>query len=202
MATKAKSTGFVLTGAIHKAIARDLASVSDSGAAMLSMREHLLKHVGSVKGLRGKPLPDADVARIADELKAEFTARPTISEKSVGPMTSTAAKVARCAPILAAMEPDKFAALNTWGKVAKFCTALQAAEFDLSKVSMEAAKADPVKLTVRSLKGILGGKSKHKCHSKGAKAVIALLAMRCGLNMGPIGEEYFDRAEAVKFLGL
>lgn len=206
MTAKAKPVGFVLTSSVRNTIAANLTTVGDQGAVMMSLRDSFIKSLGNIKSLRGKPLPDADVDDIGDKVAAEYAKRVeagTLKDSSVKPMVSDAKKIARCAPILATMEATAFRErCGNYGQTRKFCTALQKCDYKLADVPTTAGKADPVALTARSIKSILNGKGKHKFQTKGAKAALVLWAMRSGINLGTVGEEYFDRAEAQKFLGV
>lgn len=205
MATKPKVEGFVLTDAIRNTIAQGIVGVSDQGAQMMSLRDTFVTSLGKLKNLRGKPLPDADVSRIADTLREMYQSRVaagTVKETSVKALVSTAAKVARCAPVLAAMEESEYRVhCNNWANTRKFCTALQKANFIVGDVKLESAQSDPVGLTARSIKSILKSTGKHKFQSKAAKAALAHWANKAGIVLGTAGEEHFDRTAAEKFMG-
>ena len=202
----AKSKGFALTEAISNTLCKGLVNVSDTGAAYLTLHETFMQTVGKIKGLRGKPLPDADVARIGDTLRVMYAKRVeagTVKDTSVKSLVSTALKVAKCSPVLASMDNATFLKYcRNWTETRAYCTALKAANYKLADVKIEDAKSDPIRRGASAIKGILKAKSKHKLHSKGCKAAFALLASRANVNLGSAGEEWFSREEALAFLGL
>ncbi len=138
---KAKSTAAV-SKMIDKVRATRIASAitdcADHRGAVLTMRERLLSEY---KGCGRSPLDKESADLVRDAIETNLRARKTISEKSVGPMTSTAAKIAAYMPCMLALEARDFAKVSdSYAALAKFATAVKRAEGDARSALAEATK--------------------------------------------------------------
>lgn len=165
-------------------IAQAIADCADKRALVMTMRERLL---GEFKGLPRKALDDTQAALVRDAIEANLKARKTVSESSVGPMTSTAAKIARFMPCMLGMEVAKFATISeSYATLAKFATAVKAADGDtdaaLDATRKKAAKKDYKKAAASHFKALYGMKD-GKFFTPKQKSAIVTLAAECGIEL-------------------
>jgi hypothetical protein len=109
-------------------IVKIIANAGDSAGQMLTLRSTL---AAQFKGLPRKMLGETETALLKDKFKAEFESRDTIAEKSVGPLTTNATKVARCMPVILGLSSEDYAKVGgSWGSLCKFATQVQSHEGD------------------------------------------------------------------------
>lgn len=191
MAAKTKSEQAVnptadskLNTATRRAIVGAIVEATDKRAAAGTFLASILHLGNSLKAYWGKPLPEADVKLIADDCKAEYERRGH-TEGSVKSLTSAAAKLARCCPVIAKLD-HKF---NGIDDVKKYCTALQQQKFNAkAALALHTAekKKDPSKslqIHARSMLAV-GEDSKAKVFSAENRAVLVLAFDILGIDIG------------------
>lgn len=170
-------------------IVKIIANVGDSGGQVRSMREQL---VSEFKGAARKPLDKAVADMFRDRFESEFKARSTISESSVGPMTSDATKVATWMPVILGVSAENFAIVGkSWGTLKKFGTQLNKHEGDVDAALAtftKAAKKDYKKSSAAHLKALLG-MNDGKFWNAAEKALIVALADLKKIDLGERGTD-------------
>lgn len=171
-------------------IAQAIADCADRRALVLTMRERLL---GEFKGLPRKPLGETEAALVRDALQANIEARDTVSESSVGPMVSTAAKIATYMPCILGLEAAKFAVVSeSYGTLAKFATAVKDAEGDVNAAIAEFSKGKKTnykKSAAAHLKALVGLKN-GKFLNAAQKALAVALADSLGIDFGEVSTDH------------
>ncbi len=170
-------------------IAQAIADCADKRALVFSMRERLLVEF---KGFGRKPLDDTQAAMVKDALTANITARKTVGESSVGPMVSTALKIATFMPCMLGMEAAKFATVSeSYATLAKFATQVKANEGDCD-AALAATKAgnrkDYKKSAAAHLKALIGLKD-GKFLTPAQKALVVALADSAKIDLGEKGTD-------------
>jgi hypothetical protein len=196
----------LLSDAITAHLAESIVNATDRGGQVIAFRDAILKDVGA-KGVRGRMLPDADVTRIGDRCEALYRKRPTIASDSVPALVSAARKLARCAPVVCAMEPKQFqtVAANI-DKLKKFCTVLQKSFKDGKGVADAVAaftvekKADYKKSTAAHLKALIG-MTKYKALDANAKAALVAVADYLRIELSEELIAYRDPVKGRKVFG-
>ena len=170
-------------------IAQAVADCADKRALVFTMRDRLLVEF---KGFPRKPLGDVEAKLVADALTANIEARKTVSESSVGPMVSTASKIARYMPCMLGLEAAQFATVSeSYGTLAKFATAVKKADGDARAALAEFSKgkkADHKKSAAAHLKALLGMKD-GKFFSPAQKAAIVAIADSVKIDLGEKGTD-------------
>jgi hypothetical protein len=90
-------------------IVRIIGAVADRTSQVRSMREAL---AGEFKGFPRKPLDDTAYNMVRDAAVKDLTARGTVGEKSIGPMATKQAKVAKWMPVILGIPADKLGAIG------------------------------------------------------------------------------------------
>jgi hypothetical protein len=170
-------------------IAQAVADCADKGGQVRTMRERL---VAEFKGLPRKPLDETQEAMVKDALTANITARTTVAPKSVGPMVSTATKIAKWMPCMLGMEVVSFTTVaDSYGSLAKFATAVKDAEGDCA-AALKARKSDGRKDYKKSaaahLKALVGLKD-GKFFTPAQKALVVALADSAKIDLGEKGTD-------------
>jgi hypothetical protein len=185
-----KSTTIKFDKSKASRIAQAIADCADKRALVFTMRERLL---GEFKGIARKPLGEAEAAMVKDALHANISARKTVSEKSVGPMVSTASKIATYMPCMLGMEAAKFATISeSYATLAKFATAVKAAEGDtdaaLAAVNAKAKRKDYPKAAASHIRALLGMKD-GKFLTPECKALLVAFSDAVKLPVGELADE-------------
>lgn len=166
-----------------------IANVGDSGGQVRTMRDKL---AAEFKGFPRKPLDDAHSAMLRDAFKAEFTARPTVAESSVGPMTSEATKVATWMPVILGLSGENFAIVGkSWATIRKFATQCGKHEGDVDAalaMFTTDAKKDYKRSASAHLKALIGLKD-GKFFNAAQKALIVALADNAKIDLGEKGTD-------------
>lgn len=170
-------------------IAQAIADCADKRALVFTMRERLL---AEFKGLPRKALGETESQLVRDALQANIEARDTVSETSVGPMVSTAAKIATFMPCILGLEAAKFATVSdSYATLAKFATAVKKADGDANTALAEFSKgkkADHKKSAAAHLKALVNLKD-GKFFSAAQKAAIVALADSAKIDLGEKGTD-------------
>ena len=117
---------FKFTTSTANNIARAVANVTDHGGQIRTLRETLAT---LYKGAPNAALGETETKMISDAVRAEYESRPTIAEKSVGPLVTNATKVAKWMPVILRVEgKDGAAVAASWASLCKFSTQLGKAE--------------------------------------------------------------------------
>ena len=162
----------------------------DKGGHVSAMKDRL---AAEFKGLPRKALDDTQAAMVRDAIEANLKARKTISEQSVGPMTSTAAKVARFMPIMLGMEAKAFAPYaDNYERIAKFATALKRADgvvaTAVAEMNAKAARKNYPKAAASHIRALLGMKE-GKFLTAEAKALLVAFSDAVKLPVGELADE-------------
>ena len=171
-------------------IAQAISDCADKGGQVLTMKDRL---IAEFKGFARKPLDEAQEAMVKDALTANISARKTISEKSVGPMVSTATKIAKWMPCILGLEAAKFNSVaDSYASLAKFATAVKAAEGDctaaLDAVQAKAKRKDYPKAAASHIRALLGMKD-GKFLTAECKALLVAFADAVKLPVGELADE-------------
>lgn len=170
-------------------IAQAVADCADKRALVFTMRDRLLVEF---KGFPRRPLSETEAALVRDALHENISARKTVSESSVGPMVSTAAKIAVYMPCMLALEAAQFATVSdSYGTLAKFATAVKKAEGDAAAAIAEFGKkkrANYGKSAAAHLKSLIG-LNDGKFLKPGQKALVVALADSLKLDLGEKGTD-------------
>lgn len=182
-------------------IAQAVADCADKGGQVQSMRDRL---VVEFKGFPRKPLDETQAALVKDALHANISARKTVSETSVGPMVSTASKIATYMPCMLGMERDDFAGVaDSYAALAKFSTAVKAAEGDcevaMQSLTKAAAKKDYKKSGASHIRALLGMRDGKFLTAEG-KALLVAFADYAKLPVGELADEGRSMPKARKAL--
>lgn len=182
-------------------IATAIGDCLDKGGHVSAMKDRL---AAEFKGLPRKALDDTQSALVRDAIEANLKARKTVSEASVGPMTSTAAKVAKYMPIMLGMSAEAFAPFaDNYERIAKFATALKRADGDVSAATAEmkakGAKKDYKKSAASHIRALLGMKD-GKFLTAEAKALLVGFADYAKLPVGELCDEARSAPKARKAL--
>lgn len=163
-------------------IVRIIGAVADRTSAVRSMKDAL---AAEFKGFPRKPLSDEVYNMIRDAAVKDLTERGTVGAKSIGPMATKQAKVARWMPVILGIEPadlgdigdnyERLAALGTQlndhsGDVAKALHALKHKRKDYKKSSATHFKA-------------LVGMNDGKFFTPKQKAAIIACAAECSIDI-------------------
>lgn len=170
-------------------IAQAVADCADKGGQVQHMRDRL---IAEFKGFGRKALDETQEAMVKDALTANISARKTVSEKSVGPMVSTATKIAKWMPCMLGMEAAKFSEVaDSYASLAKFATAVKDAEGDTA-AALAARKAgnrkDYKKSAAAHLKALIGLKE-GKFFTPAQKALVVALADSAKIDLGEKGTD-------------
>lgn len=171
-------------------IAVAVADCADKGGQVQHMRDRL---IAEFKGFGRKPLDDDQTAMVKDALTANISARKTVAETSVGPMVSTAAKIAKWMPCILGMEASKFSEVaDSYAALAKFSTAVKDAEGDctaaLAAVSAKAKRKDYPKAAASHIRALLGMRD-GKFLTAEAKALLVAFSDAVKLPVGELADE-------------
>lgn len=169
-------------------IAQAIADCADKRALVFTMRERLL---GEFKGLPRKALDETQAAMVKDALHANISARKTVSETSVGPMVSTASKIATYMPCMLAMEAAKFATVSeSYATLAKFATAVKAndGDCDAALAAAKSKKPDYKKSAASHVRALLGLRDGKFLTAEG-KALLVAFADYAKLPVGELADE-------------
>lgn len=85
-------------------IVKIITAVTDRKSQIRNMREAL---AAEYKGFPKRMLSEAEYDMLRDAAVKQLEARDTVAEKSVGPMATKQAKVARCMPVILGMSAEK-----------------------------------------------------------------------------------------------
>lgn len=164
-------------------IAQAIADCADKRALVFTMRERLL---AEFKGLPRKALNEVQSLLVKDALEANLKARKTISETSVGPMLSTASKIATFMPCMLGMEAAKFATVSeSYATLAKFATAVKSADGDTDAALTsfrKQAKPNYKKSAAAHFKALYG-MHEGKFFNAKQKNLILACASECGIDL-------------------
>lgn len=196
----------LLTDAVVNHLAASIVQATDRGGLVMTFREAILEDVGT-KALKGRLLDKAEAQRVADACEVMYAKRPTIAKDSIPALVSAAKKLARCAPVIVALEAKPFAlvAANI-DKLKKFCTQLQKSLDGGESVADAVAaftvekKPDYKKSAAAHLKALIG-MTKFKPMDGNAKAALVAVADYLHIGLPDDLIEYRDAAKAKKLFG-
>lgn len=181
-------------------IAQAIGDCADKRGLVMSMRQTLVEQY---KGLPRKLLTDTQANLVRDAIRENLSARKTISEASLDPMTSTATKIACCMPVMLGMEVGKFAKVSeSYEKLAKFATQVRKAEGDCTVALNEFLKGkakDYAKSAAAHLKSLIGMKN-GKFFKPEIKAALVAIADAARLDLGEAGTDARNAKLAAKIL--
>jgi hypothetical protein len=171
-------------------IAQAVADCADKGGQVRTMRERLL---AEFKGMPRRALDDAQTAMVKDALHANISARTTVAPKSVGPMVSTAAKIAKWVPCMLGMETATFTTVaDSYAALAKFATAVKDAEGDTdaaqAALKAKAKRKDYPKAAASHIRALLGMKD-GKFLTPECKALLVAFSDAVKLPVGELADE-------------
>jgi hypothetical protein len=163
-------------------IVRIIGAVADRTSQVRSMREAL---AGEFKGFPRKPLSDAEYDMVRDAAVKDLTARGTVGEKSIGPMATKQAKVAKWMPVILGISGERLGDIgDNYEKLAAFGTQLNehAGNVDKALHALQHKAKDYKKSSATHFKALVGMKE-GKFFTPKQKAAIVACAAVCGIDI-------------------
>ena len=163
-------------------IVRIIGAVADRTSQVRSMRGAL---AAEFKGFARKPLSDDAYNLIRDAAVKDLTARGTVGEKSIGPMATKQAKVARWMPVILGIDAGKLGDIaDNYEKLAALGTQLNEHSGDVGKAlhALQHKRKDYKKSSAAHFKALLG-MHEGKFFTPKQKAAIVACAATCNIDV-------------------